>query len=221
MALKRFLLWLLAIVGLGALLYAVIAGGGKLPWWVWLGGILVLPQLMDTVMRVGEKRTSQAIRGAEAEESVAAELDKLDDRFHVVHDVIVGPGNIDHVVVAPAGVFTLETKSHKGQVTFQDDQLLLGGRPVEKNMLAQSYAEAMALKEHLKKATGKDFFVTPVLVFTSAFVKVRGKAKGVEVLPLKWLNERLSRGHEVLDADERARLARSLAPLTDQARRRS
>lgn len=219
MALKRFLLLSLTLAGLGVLLYAVIAGGGRLPWWVWLGGILIVPQLMDSVMRVGERRTTQALRGAEGEESVAAELDKLDDRFHVIHDVIVGPGNIDHVVIGPAGIFTLETKSHRGQVTFQDEQLMLGGRPFEKNMLAQSYAEAMALKEHLKKATGKDFFVTPVLVFTSAFVKVRGKAKGVEVLPLKWLNERLARGSEVLDADERARLARSLGVLTDQARR--
>lgn len=81
----------------------------------------------------------------------------------------------------PAGIFALETKSHRGQVTFQDDQLMLGGRPLEKNMLAQSYAEAMALKGYLRKATGKDFSVTPVLVFASAFVKVRGKAKGVEV----------------------------------------
>ncbi len=139
----------------------------------------------------------------------------------MIHDVIVGPGNIDHVIVGPSGLFVIETKSHRGQVTFDGDKLLLGGRPFEKNFLAQAYAEAMALKEYLKKATGSDFDVTPLLVFSAGFVKVRGRARGVEVLPLKWLNDRIRKGGEVLSADERQRLARALATLTDEARRAS
>lgn len=161
------------------------------------------------------------MRGAVAEESVATELENLDDRFHVIHDVIVGPGNIDHVVIGPAGLFIIETKSHRGQVTFDGEKLLLSGRPFDKNFLAQAYAESMSLKEYLKKATGSDFEVRPLLVFTNGFIKVRGRAKGVEVLPLKWMNDRITKGVDVLPEDERQRLARALATLTDQARRAS
>lgn len=219
MALRRLLIGLGIVFLLFGALWGLLISGGGLPWWMWFGGLLLIPAVMQRVMNETEKQAGRAVRGAVAEESVAAELAKLDDRFHVIHDVIVGPGNIDHVVIGPAGLFIIETKSHRGQVTFDGEKLLLGGRTFEKNFLAQAYAESMALKEYLKKATGSDFDVRPLLVFSNGFVKVRGRAKGVEVLPLKWLNERVCRGSEVLSEAERQRLARAIATLTDEARR--
>jgi hypothetical protein len=219
MAWKRYFIGLGLMVILVGALWGLLKAGGQLPWWMWLGGLIMIPALMKRVEHETDRSTGRAIRGAIAEESVATELEKLDDRFHVIHDVIVGPGNIDHVVIGPAGLFTVETKSHRGHVTFDGEKLLLGGRPFEKNFLAQAYAESMALKEYLKKATGHDFDVRPLLVFTNGFVQVRGRAKGVEILPLKWMNARLARGGETLSEEMRQRLARALAMLTDQARR--
>ena len=55
-------------------------------------------------------------RGASAEEHVGSLLAQLpDDEWHVVHDASFGRGNIDHILVGPAGVFTVETKSHRGR----------------------------------------------------------------------------------------------------------
>lgn len=219
MAWRRILIGLGVVVLLFGALWGVLTQGGRLPWWMWLGGIVLLPALLNRAIDETEKTAGRAVRGAVAEESVGAELEKLDERFHVIHDVVVGPGNIDHVVIGPAGLFVVETKSHRGQVTFDGEKLLLGGRPFEKNFLAQAYAESMALKEYLRKATGADFEVRPLLVFTNGFVKVRGAAKGVEILPLKWMNDRITKGSEILDEDKRGRLARAIAPLSDQARR--
>lgn len=105
--------------------------------------------LMRYVLDETEKSVRKAKRGEVAERSVARELERLDDRFHVIHDVIVGPGNIDHVVIGPSGLFIVETKSHPGLVTFNGERLLHSGRPFEKDFLAQAYAESMSLKEYL------------------------------------------------------------------------
>src|SRR5438445_6851708 len=56
-------------------------------------------------------------RGASAEEHVGAILDQLDRReWCVIHDASLGRGNMDHIVIGQAGVFSVETKSHPGPV---------------------------------------------------------------------------------------------------------
>lgn len=57
--------------------------------------------------------------GADGEEKVAAQLGKLqskEPRWHVLHAVPVGENgsDIDHVVIGPGGVFTLNAKHHPG-----------------------------------------------------------------------------------------------------------
>ena len=34
----------------------------------------------------------------------------------MIHDASLGRGNVDHIVIGPPGVFTIETKSHPGPV---------------------------------------------------------------------------------------------------------
>ena len=34
----------------------------------------------------------------------------------MIHDASLGRGNVDHILIGPAGVFTIETKSHPGPV---------------------------------------------------------------------------------------------------------
>ena len=55
-------------------------------------------------------------RGATGEEEVGELLEGLGGEWRVEHDVSLGRGNVDHVLVGPAGVFTVETKSHPGPV---------------------------------------------------------------------------------------------------------
>jgi hypothetical protein len=58
--------------------------------------------------------------GARAEEAVGQELNKLRPEFVVMHDLDrVGPGNVDHVVSGPTGVYMIETKRYR----FEDDDL--------------------------------------------------------------------------------------------------
>ncbi|MBG6212216.1 hypothetical protein RCH23_000129 [Cryobacterium sp. CAN_C3] len=46
-------------------------------------------------------------------------LSKLGPEWTVLHAVPVGSGSsdIDHVVIGPAGVFTINTKNHTGKIS--------------------------------------------------------------------------------------------------------
>ena len=59
--------------------------------------------------------------GAEGERELAAALAGLAD-VRVLHDRAVPGtrGNIDHVVVAPAGVFVVDAKAHNGEIRVRD-----------------------------------------------------------------------------------------------------
>jgi len=73
-------------------------------------------------------------REAAAEEEVGAILDRLRERgWRALHGVDSGRGNIDHVLIGPAGVLTVETKSHRGR-------LEVGS--LHERMLRQAYAQA-------------------------------------------------------------------------------
>jgi len=71
--------------------------------------------------------------GADGEEAVADELAGLDHRWRVLHSVPVGKGDsdIDHVVIGPPGVFTVNTKHHPtAAVWVRGTGFTVNGRPV-------------------------------------------------------------------------------------------
>jgi hypothetical protein len=81
-------------------------------------------------------------RGAKGEEDVGAILDDLAGRgWQPIHDVFIRRGNVDHIVVGPGGIFTLETKSHRGPIRVDK----IGSRH-----LKQAYAEAKLIEEILR-----------------------------------------------------------------------
>src|SRR3954452_4209948 len=119
-------------------------------------------------------------RGAAGEERVGAIVDALADRgWRAIHDVDTGRGNIDHVLVGPGGVLTVETKSHRGRVAV--DRL-------DERMLKQAYAQA----KHLERVTGQR--VAPLLVFSDAYLdRPVSRRRGVTVLPARMLAGHLDR----------------------------
>lgn len=189
----------------------------SLPAWAYLAclviGVGVLRGMLDRL----ERRSGQMLRGAEAEEAVASELVSLGPDYFVLHDLVIGLGNIDHVVVGPGGIYTIETKSHGGKITLNKGQLRLNGRTPEKNFTNQAYAEAMAVKTYLSRQLGgADYFVQPLLVFTNAFVDVHTPVNGVRILPLRWLLEALAVDGARLSSEERHRIASALHAVTTE-----
>jgi hypothetical protein len=127
-------------------------------------------------------------RGATGEEEVGELLEGLGGEWRVEHDVSLGRGNVDHVLVGPAGVFTVETKSHPGPVRV--------GR-----VHGRTLSQAQAQRRGIEEATGVS--VEPLVVFSRAWVdRPLARRKGVRILPARMLLGYLSRRRRRLSGEE-------------------
>jgi hypothetical protein len=124
--------------------------------------------------------------GAKGERDVGHKLDRWaeEDGWHVIHAVPVGEAgaDIDHVIVGPFGVVTVNTKTTKTRVWVGEHGMTLGGKSVD--YLRKSRAEARRAKRLLDRATGLAVPVQAVIVFTGAdqFSIRRGGPSDVAVL---------------------------------------
>ena len=116
--------------------------------------------------RRGVRRVASFFVGARGEERVAGVLASLPANCHVFHDFVAGGRHVDHVVVGPAGVFSVATKNWRGRVTLEEGQVLVDGRLADRAPLQQTVREADAVKDELARAGWKGE-VTPVLCFAS------------------------------------------------------
>jgi hypothetical protein len=134
-------------------------------------------------------RTSarQFAAGARGERAVGRQLNRWAARYgwHVLHAVPVGQrgADIDHVVIGPFGVVTVNTKTTGTAVWVGEYGLTIGGKPVD--YLRKSRHEAARAGQLLHRATGLEMPVQSAIVFTGARkVTVRGSGPaGVAVLP--------------------------------------
>ena len=186
------------LILIGALILAIILALTIQNWQaLGLGGgavlgllilLRVLPDLIDKPIKRRIKEERRADRGAAAEEVVGDLLAGLGDDFFVLNDIPSPYGNIDHIVIGKdRGVFLLETKAHGGKVEVTDDQLLVNGKLPEKNFIAQALKNAYWLRDEIEKVTGSKVWITPVLVFTNAFVPAGRPIKGVYIVNKKYL----------------------------------
>jgi Nuclease-related domain len=113
-------------------------------------------------------------RGATGEEQVGELLDPFaDEGWRVIHDASLGRGNVDHILIGPAGIFTIETKSHPGPVRVAR---VHGG----------TLSQAQAQRRAIERVTGIE--VEPLIVFSRAWVdRPMSRRKGVRVMPARML----------------------------------
>jgi hypothetical protein len=145
-------------------------------------------------------------RGASAEEHVGSLLEALPrDEWRVVHDASLGHGNVDHILIGPAGVYTVETKSHPGPVRV--------GR-----VHGATIRQAQAQRDAIAQATGMS--VEPLLVYSRAWVdRPLARRKGVRVLPARMLVGHVSKRAKTLSGNDVAGAhARLEQALRDHAR---
>jgi hypothetical protein len=92
--------------------------------------------------------------GAEGEEAVAAQIAKLGPEWRVLHAVRVGErgSDIDHVLIGPAGVFTVNAKHHpNASVWVGGDTFMVNGQrvPYIRNSRHEGRRAARLLSEHV------------------------------------------------------------------------
>ncbi|WP_198940518.1 nuclease-related domain-containing protein [Micromonospora sp. CB01531] len=143
--------------------------------------------------------------GADGEEKVAGQLAKLikrDPRWRVLHAIPVGDrgSDIDHLVIGPGAVYSLNAKHHRGaKVWVGGNTFMVNGQ--RQPYLRNSRHEAERASKLLTGATGRPVVVTGVVVPVGADELVIKQAPtDVHVVSrmrlVKWLQAR----PEVLDA---------------------
>jgi Nuclease-related domain len=133
--------------------------------------------------------------GRDGERAVGQFLDRFREKgYHVFHDIAGDGFNLDHVLIGPSGIFTIETKTHtkpfrgKSTIVFDGDRILLNGYAPDRDPVVQAKAQASWLRELLSESTGRKFDVWPMIVYPGWFVE--NKAPGglsVRVLNPKML----------------------------------
>lgn len=131
--------------------------------------------------------------GALGELEVARRLEALGPGWVVLHSVPVGSGasDLDHVVIGPAGVFTINTKHHRGQhVWVGAKRILVGGQRTDH--LHNARYEARRTSKLLSVAARTLVDVTPIIAVVGAKrMTVRERPHDVVVLRehelVRWL----------------------------------
>jgi len=193
------ILFLVYIVASGIYFYAATRDTENLLLALWLAiTFLVVIKILINLLESKGQVFIAAKRGLDSEDDIAGELAKLPDTYSIFRGFRFGKqGDVDFIVVGPAGVFAVEAKSHRGKIGFRDKGLTLRGAPFkEKNILRQAFGEAMTVHDYLFGKTGKEIFVTPIIVFSSRFASLRfglRKMENVHVVGMKWLLELISK----------------------------
>lgn len=127
---------------------------------------------------------------ADGEKAVGQFLESFREKgYRVFHDVLGQSFNLDHVLIGPAGVFTIETKTwskpEKGEarIVFDGEKILAGSYAPDRDPVIQARAQAGWMKELLSESTARKFEVRSVILFPGWYVdQAPGSSRQIWVL---------------------------------------
>jgi len=135
--------------------------------------------------------------GYEGELVTAQELSRImPEGNYVYHDFQAGKFNIDHILVGPAGVFAIETKTRSKQVTGdnqKDASTIYNGKEIvfpnyyDTKYLEQARRQAKWLSNWLKSSIGEPVEVFPIISLPGWYVKRQTSYDGMFVVNPKQL----------------------------------
>lgn len=147
--------------------------------------------------------------GALGELEVARRLEALGAEWTVRHAVPVGTrgSDIDHIVLGPAGVFTINTKFHEdARIWVSSRQLRVNGQP--KDHLRNARYEAQRVAKILTAATDTTVTVSPMVVIVGAKdITIREQPADVAVVRETQVVRRLRSSPPTLSPDQLATIA--------------
>lgn len=117
------------------------------------------PEQKKTILRSQEKNQQVATRKGElGEYKIDIQLDQLPKEYRYVSDLLVknpkaksGYSQIDHVVITPYGIFSIETKNYQGTIYGGKDRKtwLVNGKFKMMNPFVQNYGHIKALTSYI------------------------------------------------------------------------
>ncbi len=128
-------------------------------------------------------------QGRDGERLIGQTLERLrESGYRVLHDIVGDGFNIDHVLIGPTGVYTIETKTiskpAKGpcEITYDGETVSVNGYTPDRNPIVQAKAQAHWIKGFMKEVIAGDLLIRSVVLYPGWFVKPQPKGCDVWVL---------------------------------------
>jgi hypothetical protein len=169
-------------------------------WWGWFFKVPRLPWVM-TVLAVGYaayvalrsrplfRHYRQLKLGRDGERTIGQELEKLRAHgYRVYHDFLADGFNIDHIVIGPTGVFTINTKAvskpkdPNARIEYDGTRITIPGTKLDRDPIAQAKAERDFIHNWLRDNANRNAPVRPAVVFVGWYTAKRPEGAEVWVL---------------------------------------
>lgn len=200
-------------------LYLMLTRNGKLLFSIFGFAIISMvwgPMLWATYRQLKNhfKVSDQFHRGRKGEGVIYYALKKLDDNFVVFCDVVINKTQIDYVVVCKSGIYAIEVKSHRGEITYANNELFINKSRLRQDFLRQAKTEAAKLKDYIFAQLGIEHWVQPVIVFSNKKTTLKFGLKRVDgvvnVIKVPYLKDLLDSQIINVTPESRRRIAKEL-----------
>jgi hypothetical protein len=143
-------------------------------------------------------------KGGKGEVLVGKRLAKLSDEWHVLHSIPVGDKgtDIDHLVIGPGGVFSLNTKNHSGKSVWVHTKALKVNGLSHNEYLRASRSEARKAGRLLSAASAFPVEVTGVIVVLADRLTIKGMPPETPVVGRKMITDWLRSQPQCLTVSE-------------------
>lgn len=150
--------------------------------------ILVIPLISYAIFKIlrlrGKIKTLKLAR--DGEKAIGQFLEDFRNKgCKIFHDIIGEGFNIDHLLISPQGIFTIETKTFskpprgKSVIYFDGKSLEINAKKLDRDPIIQAKAQARWIRELLQEITGKTWPVISVIVFPGWYIEANpGANKG-------------------------------------------
>lgn len=151
---------------------------------------------------LGFQDTEPTSRGAGGQRATGWWLGRLPDGWHVINDVPVGEAgtSVDHLVIGPGGVFTIDTKVLDGKIWLGPRSVLHNRRRTD--FLPRASAEARRASRVLSAAIGRPVEVRGAIAILADDWTIKQRPIGVYVDATRGVRDWLLRQPAVLRPQE-------------------
>lgn len=198
-----------------------------LAFWDWWGWLFKTPRLpwFTTAIAVGYlayaavrvrplyKRYRWLKLGRDGERTVGQELEKLRAHgYRVYHDFLADGFNIDHIVIGPTGVFTMNTKTFSKpknpdtKIGYDGHVITVPGCHLDRDPIVQAKAERDFIRNWIRDNANRNVPVRPAVVFVGWFTAKRPEGAEVWVLNTSGLISFIQNEHSQLSQDDIAHI---------------
>ncbi len=165
--------------------------------------------------------------GAVGESRVVEVLASFPKYWYVFNDMFVGRSQIDHIVVCPKGVYTIETKNYQGTIYGNAEKqewsqvINYDYKTPFYNPVKQGIGHSVALSKYLEKGGFKKIWVNTIVVFAEPSVKLKVFSPKIPVIYLSELNEFFNKQQQIMNPDQCIKIAKCVHKLIHAKREKA